>query len=48
MDGSETCIGCGHGEELQPLKVWRDADGEGSWIHELCAQSYGLVKGIEN
>lgn len=40
MDGSERCGACGHGEELQALKTWRDADGEGWWIHPLCAEHY--------
>ncbi len=42
MDGSECCVGCGFGEELQPLEVWRDADGEGWWIHPLCAEHHSI------
>lgn len=43
MDGSETCLGCGLGDEFQPLAVWRDANGEGHWLHPLCAAVRGLV-----
>lgn len=32
------CGACGYGAELQPLATWRDADGEGWWIHPLCAE----------
>ncbi len=43
MDGSECCGDCGHGEELQPLTVWRDADGEGWWVHPLCLEYRALA-----
>jgi hypothetical protein len=42
MDGSERCVGCGFGEELQPLEVWRDGDGAGWWIHPSCADSRAI------
>ena len=43
MDGSEMCGGCGFGAELQPLEVWRDADGEGWWVHPSCLESRRLT-----
>lgn len=45
MDGSEACLGCGFGEELQPLEVWRDADGEGHWIHPSCLAARQMDNG---
>lgn len=36
--GAKACMNCGFGEELQPLEVWRDADGEGWWRHQQCVR----------
>lgn len=41
-DGA-ACGVCGHGDELEPLATWRDADGESWWIHPLCAEHYGIT-----
>lgn len=35
------CGECGYGEELGELIVWRDADNEGWWMHEICLEMLG-------
>lgn len=39
----KSCGACGYGDELQPLQVWRDADGEGWLIHPLCAETHSIT-----
>jgi hypothetical protein len=39
---AEACLNCGYGNELQPLEVWHDADGEGWWMHPSCLDARDL------
>lgn len=37
----EQCIACGEGMGLMGMTIWRDADGEGWWIHPDCRENLG-------
>ncbi|MET3956838.1 hypothetical protein ABIE52_003704 [Rhodococcus sp. OAS809] len=38
-----TCSVCGEDQGVRSLSVWRDADGEGWWIHPDCAAGFSLT-----
>lgn len=34
-----SCGVCGFGNEIMPLEIWKDADCEGWFVHELCMKA---------
>ncbi len=39
LDLCRACLRCGQDDHPQLMKVWRDADGEGHWIHPWCGEA---------
>lgn len=36
LDLVRTCVACGQRNDPERMRVWRDADGSGIWIHRGC------------
>ncbi|MBM4711068.1 hypothetical protein GS928_25125 [Rhodococcus hoagii] len=38
-EGGAACLGCGRDDSPRSMITWRDADGEGHWMHPECLPS---------
>lgn len=36
LDNVRQCLGCGLEKNWRDMVIWRDADGEGHWVHPNC------------
>ena len=40
-DTCRCCVWCGQEDHPEQMVVWRDADGEGIWLHPWCRTAIG-------